>query len=208
MLYLYIVRHGQTEWNTEHRMQGWQDSDLTAEGLRRARALGERLKHTDFQKVYISTSKRTEDTAKAILGNRQVPLEKEDLFREMSLGTWEGKKHEDIEKEEPERLHAYFHQPTAYQPADGETFEELEQRVKRALQMLTDRHQSGNVLLVTHSVFILMLLNIVKKRGISEVWNSSYIHDTSLTLLTIDAAGTITIKKEGDGEHRESTVSL
>lgn len=116
MLSLYIVRHGQTEWNTEHRMQGWQDSDLTAEGLRRARALGERLKHTDFQKVYICTSKRTEDTAKAILGNRQVPFEKEDLFREMPLGPWEGKKQEDIEKEEPERLHAYFHQP-----ADGET---------------------------------------------------------------------------------------
>ncbi|MCY7919778.1 histidine phosphatase family protein [Bacillus vallismortis] len=64
MLHLYIARHGQTQWNVEKRMQGWQDSDLTELGLYNARALGERLPDIEFNQVYISPSKRTEETAK------------------------------------------------------------------------------------------------------------------------------------------------
>ncbi|MEC1652355.1 histidine phosphatase family protein [Bacillus vallismortis] len=64
MLHLYIARHGQTQWNVEKRMQGWLDSDLTELGQYNARALGERLRDNEFNQVYISPSKRTEETAK------------------------------------------------------------------------------------------------------------------------------------------------
>ncbi len=73
MLHLYIARHGQTQWNVEKRMQGWLDSDLTELGLYNARALGERLKDIELNQVYISPSKRTEETAKTILGSRRPP---------------------------------------------------------------------------------------------------------------------------------------
>lgn len=208
MLYLYLVRHGQTVWNTEKRMQGSQDSPVTEKGLRHARALGERVKDIDFQRMYTSTSKRTEDTAKAIAGTRDIPLVKDALFCEMALGEWEGKKQEEVEKTEPEQLHAYFHQPAAYKPSAGESFTELETRAKEALHMLIRRHASGHILVVSHSVFILMLLNIVKQRELTELWNSSYIHDTSLTVLAVDDNGNITIEKEGDGSHRDMIASL
>lgn len=100
MLHLYIARHGQTHWNVEKRMQGWLDSGVTELGLYNARALGERLKDIEFNQVYISPSKRTEETAKAILGSRRLPLVKDRIFREMSLGPWEGKKQEDIERDD------------------------------------------------------------------------------------------------------------
>ncbi len=64
MLHLYIARHGQTQWNVEKRMQRWQDSDLTELGQYNARALGERLKDFELNQIYISPSKRTEETAK------------------------------------------------------------------------------------------------------------------------------------------------
>lgn len=81
MLHLYIARHGQTQWNVEKRMQGWLDSDLTELGLYNARALGERLKDIELNQVYISPSKRTEETAKTILGSRRPPLVIDHIFR-------------------------------------------------------------------------------------------------------------------------------
>ncbi|MEC1615355.1 histidine phosphatase family protein [Bacillus mojavensis] len=203
MLHLYIARHGQTHWNVEKRMQGWLDSGVTELGLYNARALGERLKDIEFNQVYISPSKRTEETAKAILGSRRLPLVKDRIFREMSLGPWEGKKQEDIERDEPDLFHAYFHHPEAYRQPGCETFFDLESRVRLALQTILDSHSSGNVLLVTHFVFILMLLNIIKGRGIHDIWNSAYIHDTSLSLVEFDENGTAKLVKEGDGEHRK-----
>ncbi|MCY9034539.1 histidine phosphatase family protein, partial [Bacillus inaquosorum] len=151
MLHLYIARHGQTQWNVEKRMQGWLDSDLTELGLYNARALGKRLKDIELNQVYISPSKRTEETAKNILGSRRLPLVKDYMFKEMSLGSWEGKKQEDIERDEPDLFHAYFHHPEAYRQPGCETFFDLESRVRLALQTILDSHSSGNVLLVTHS---------------------------------------------------------
>ncbi|MFT4401251.1 histidine phosphatase family protein [Bacillus sp. SW14] len=203
MLHLYIARHGQTQWNVEKRMQGWLDSDLTELGLYNARALGERLRDIEFNQVYISPSKRTEETAKTILGSRRPPLVKDHMFREMSLGSWEGKKQEDIERNEPDLFHAYLHYPEAYRQPGCETFFDLESRVRLALQTILDSHSSGNVLLVTHSVFILMLLNIIKGRRVNDIWNSAYIHDTSLSLVEFDENGTAKIVVEGDGKHRK-----
>ncbi|MCY8123632.1 histidine phosphatase family protein [Bacillus spizizenii] len=203
MLHLYIARHGQTQWNVEKRMQGWLDSDLTELGLYNARALGERLKDIELNQVYISPSKRTEETAKTILGPHRPPLVIDHIFREMSLGSWEGKKQEDIERDEPDLFHAYFHYPEAYRQQGCETFFDFENRVRLALQTILDSHSSGNVLLVTHSVFILMLLNIIKGRRVHDIWNSAYIHDTSLSLVEFDENGTAKIVKEGDGKHRK-----
>ncbi|MDM5301428.1 histidine phosphatase family protein [Bacillus subtilis] len=203
MLHLYIARHGQTQWNVEKRMQGWLDSDLTELGLYNARALGKRLRDIELNQVYISPSKRTEETAKAILGSRRPPLVKDHMFREMSLGSWEGKKQEDIERSEPDLFHAYLHHPEAYRQPGCETFFDLESRGRLALQTILDSHSSGNVLLVTHSVFILMLLNIIKRRRVNDIWNSAYIHDTSLSLVEFDKNGAAKILKEGDGEHRK-----
>lgn len=78
------------------------------------------------------------------------------------MGSWKGKKQEDIERAEPELFHAYFHYPEAYRQQGSEMFFDFENRVRLALQTILDRHSSSNVLLVTHSVFILMLLNIIK----------------------------------------------
>ncbi|QIW79541.1 histidine phosphatase family protein [Bacillus tequilensis] len=203
MLHLYIARHGQTQWNVEKRMQGWMDSDLTELGLYNACALGERLKDIELNQVYISPSKRTEETAKNVLGSRRPPLVIDHMFREMSLGSWEGKKQEDIERDEPDLFRTYFHYPEAYRQQGSETFFDFENRVRLALQTILDSHASGNVLLVTHSVFILMLLNIIKGRRINDIWNSAYIHDTSLSLVEFDENGTAEIIIEGDGKHRK-----
>ncbi|QQS98635.1 histidine phosphatase family protein [Peribacillus psychrosaccharolyticus] len=63
MLTIYLVRHGQTEWNLTGRMQGWENSDLTPSGIIDALALGKRLKDTPIDCIYTSTSERAAYTA-------------------------------------------------------------------------------------------------------------------------------------------------
>lgn len=122
-----------------------------------------------MNQVYISPSKRTEETAKTILGPRRPPLVKDHMFREMSLGSWEGKKQEDIERDEPDLFHAYFHYPEAYRQQGCETFFDLENRVKLALQSILNSHFSGNVLLVNP---FCLYINAVKYHKGSRTINS------------------------------------
>ncbi|MCY8438563.1 histidine phosphatase family protein [Bacillus haynesii] len=202
MLTLYIARHGQTEWNIEKRMQGWEDSNLTALGLANANALGERLKGVQFQAAYSSPSGRAVDSARAMLQNRSIPFITDDRLKEISIGRWEGKTYDEIKQSDPDLLEAYFNAPETYMPDEGESFYDFEKRVSQAYEFILRRHREGNVLIVSHSVFILMLLNVLKKRPVSELWNSSYVHDTALAVVTVSEDGSVTIEREGDGKHR------
>jgi len=81
LLKLFLTRHGETVWNVEKSLQGWKDSDLTGTGVTNAIALGETLNETVFQAVYASPSKRTIDTAKLIMGNKEVPIKPDERLR-------------------------------------------------------------------------------------------------------------------------------
>lgn len=70
-LKIYFVRHGKTEWNLTGQMQGWGDSPLVSEGKNGAIAVGEALKNIKFNAAYVSPSKRTQDTARYILGQKK-----------------------------------------------------------------------------------------------------------------------------------------
>lgn len=74
MLKLYLVRHGQTEWNIQKRMQGWEDSALTEKGVNNAIALRKKLEGVEFTAAYTSTSERTIETARLIIEKRNLAI--------------------------------------------------------------------------------------------------------------------------------------
>ena len=69
---IYIFRHGETDSNIEHRMQGWLDVPLNANGVAQARALAQKLADVRFDVVYSSPSSRALDTARAVVGDQQI----------------------------------------------------------------------------------------------------------------------------------------
>ncbi|NLI88809.1 MAG: histidine phosphatase family protein, partial [Epulopiscium sp.] len=93
---LYIVRHGQTKWNKEKRMQGWADSKLTELGRKQAKLLGESLENIEFNQVVSSPLGRTRETSKLVIGDRPVELIINDNFKEMGFGSWEGQDPEEL----------------------------------------------------------------------------------------------------------------
>ncbi|WP_107838249.1 histidine phosphatase family protein [Metasolibacillus meyeri] len=201
MLKLYITRHGETIWNTQGRLQGWQDSDLTENGIKNALALGKRLKDIEFNAIYTSPSNRALQTASLIKGNRKQIIIEESNLREIFLGEWEGQTHEEVEQQHPEEYHAFWHTPHLYAPVSGESFEQLQTRVTNFLNQLLLQHNDGNILIVTHTVFIKAFLMHCKKLSIEQLWSPPFIHDTSLSIIEIDNDH-INIAMEGDIIHR------
>lgn len=205
MLTLYITRHGQTEWNTQSRMQGWADSPLTVTGVEAARQLGKRLQDVPLDAVYSSTSGRTIHTAQLIIGERTTPLiQKEDL-REINVGEWQGMLSTDIEKDYADQVKTYYEHPSQFEPTSGESFHELKERVLGAVEDIAAAHPNGHVLIVTHGVVKKCLINHFSGAQLDSLWEPPFIHGTSLTMLEID-----TDRREltmiGDMSHAEEAT--
>lgn len=202
MLTLYITRHGETVWNTQKRMQGWSDSDLTENGISNAVSLGDRMKEIKLDVIYTSPSKRTITTANLIKGEREIPIILDENLREINMGIWEGQTLSDIEQKYPIEYDAFWNTPHLYKPLNGESFAILHKRVLNAINSMQDKHSAGDILIVTHSVVIKTLLAFFKNYPLEKLWEPPFIHDTSLTIIEF-SSNKSNIVLEGDLSHRE-----
>ncbi|MEK3886654.1 histidine phosphatase family protein [Bacillus sp. FSL K6-3431] len=204
MLTLYITRHGETEWNIQKRMQGWGDSQLTENGIRNAVCLGKRLNEIDLDAIYLSPSKRTRLTAELICKDRNIPIIFDENLKEIDIGDWEGKTQSYIEENYPNEYHSFWNTPHLYTSLNGENFIDLQGRVLKSLNAIREKNTSGNVLIVTHSVVIKMLLAFFKNSPLEKLWEPPFIYDTSLTVVELREQDN-RIVLEGDLSHWEET---
>jgi broad specificity phosphatase PhoE len=200
MLYLYFVRHGQTEWNAENRIQGRQDSNLTEQGMEHANQLGESLKEVEWTAIYSSQSMRALKTAEIVKRERPLLIRQDERLMEMHLGDWEGMTMEEIKEMNPEQHDNYWNLPSRYQNETGESFEEVKERVEVFLNKILQTYESGNILILTHGVVIKMVQLIGSRLGMDQLWATPYIEGTSVTKLKIENKK-IEIQVEGDLSH-------
>jgi probable phosphoglycerate mutase len=120
---LLLIRHGETEWNVERRIQGWGNSSLTLRGIYQIERLGDRLRETPLTAVYTSDSERTRQTGRAVIGNRDLPMTSLPGLRETSWGEWEGKTAAELSAETPDlwaKFAARGHEDPGLDQADWE----------------------------------------------------------------------------------------
>ncbi|MBM7665938.1 putative phosphoglycerate mutase [Solibacillus kalamii] len=203
MLRLYLVRHGQTEWNVQKKMQGWEDSALTEKGVNNAIALRKKLEGVEFAAAYTSTSERTIETARLIIEKRNLAINTNEDLREINLGEWEGKTLDEIKDFYPEQFKYFWENPALYEPVGGETFEQLINRAIKVLNYITSKHNNGNILVITHSVILKSLLMHVNGKSVKDLWTPPFIHDTSLSIVEIENE-VYRVKSEGDISHLDS----
>jgi broad specificity phosphatase PhoE len=198
---IYITRHGETQWNTEQRIQGWSNSNLTEKGIENAKRLGESLKDVSFDLIYCSPLGRTIDTAKYILGNKSTEIVIDEHFKEMNLGAMEGMTRSDAMEAFPKEYTDLWDNPHVYEPIGGETFIELIARIKQGLDnIINDNTKTKNILLVTHTIVIKAIFVIVRDIDLEKFWNPPFIKDTSLTIIDIEN-GEMEITLEADVSH-------
>ena len=164
-------------------MQGHKDSPLTELGITQAEALAGALKDVEFEAAYSSSSRRALQTARIIVGDRDIPVVPMDGLMEIYLGIWEGLAFSEVEELYPEEYNSFSEYPQRYKPVAGESFEALVDRAGRTMETLARRHNGGNLLVVTHAVTLKAIATYVEKKEIKDIWTGAYIKQASLNLL-------------------------
>ena len=135
MTTLLLVRHGETDWNAEGRLQGHTDRPLSDYGRRQARRLAEELEGEELEAIYSSDLARAHETAEIVGERLGLPIVLEPGLREKDWGTWEG-----LNAVERDRVEFV-----------GESTEAHQERMLQVLRRIAERHPGdGRVLVVTH----------------------------------------------------------
>ena len=139
MIDLWLVRHGETDWNRELRFQGHLDAPLNALGLRQAKRLGEYLAALPPRPLLASDLLRTRQTAEPLAGQWQTPALPDSLWREQAFGVIEGLTLDEIRERHPEIVQGWRAHDPDFAPQGGESRRQFHARVMQAVQALVER---------------------------------------------------------------------
>ncbi|CAN5730507.1 histidine phosphatase family protein [soil metagenome] len=151
-----MVRHTQTDWNREGRYQGRSDRPLTDFGRARAEAVAARLRRGAYTAVVSTGLFRTDELAAAVAGEQS--MERDERWREVDHGLWEGLTHAEISTRYAEQARQRFGDFWNSRAHGGESGADLLARVEAAWQDLLCKNEGGRVLVVTHGTPIRLLL--------------------------------------------------
>jgi probable phosphoglycerate mutase len=146
-----IVRHGETSWNAEKRIQGQTDIGLDPAGLAQAEAAANWLAGTPVAALYSSDLQRAQQTAASIAVVLGLPAILLPAMRERRYGLFEGLTYAEARKQHPAQYHAFeMRVPDFALPEGGESLHQLYERVTGGLCEIVARHPGQTVVLVTH----------------------------------------------------------
>lgn len=170
---LYIMRHGKTDWNALHKLQGRTDIPLNEEGRAMAGAAREQYREVHFDICYCSPLKRAKETAQIFLEGRNIPIRYDDRLQEMSFGICEGVENSFQIPDCP--INTLFSDPTAYRAVEGgESLEELYARTGEFLKQVVEPELAAgkSVLIVGHGAMNSSIVCQVKKIPLADFWSA------------------------------------
>ncbi len=162
MTVVYLMRHGESDFNREGLFRGTLNVPLNEHGRLQAEALGRALAKVDITAVYSSPLARALDTAHAVALPHDLEVEVDDAFRNINLGQWQGKRKVDIARSYPEDWRLWTTVPEQFLPPGGESVGEVQERAWAGLVALTKRrHRDETIAVITHRSVIKTLLGAV-----------------------------------------------
>ena len=171
---LYIVRHGETDWNKMGKYQGITDIPLNENGLNQAKACGNALKDVIFDRILSSDLSRALVTAETIRGDRTTPITIDKRLRELNFGDWEAMLFSDIEERWPGLIDEMYLRPHLVKVPNGESFKDLQDRAWEGLEEFLNANDEEETLLIAcHGGTIRTLLCKLLDISISHCWNFS-----------------------------------
>jgi broad specificity phosphatase PhoE len=145
---ILLARHGESDWNHSGRWQGLADRPLTELGREQAVALAERLRDTELDAVYSSDLRRARETAEIAAAEHGLGVTALPELREVDVGSWSGLTRDEAQTRFPDGYERWIGGGEGWD--DGETYEQLGQRVVAALLRLAIAHDGGRILVVAH----------------------------------------------------------
>jgi len=170
MTKIILVKHAQTDWEKQNRIQGSLDIPLNFEGKEEARKISEELSGVKLDAVYCSPSSCSRETAEEIAGPRKLKVRKKDVLKELNYNSWEGLLLDEIKKRYAKQYKLWKSSPASGPPGHGESLHQAYDRVVSALHKIADRHKGGNVCLVSHEITIALIKCYLKNIELERLW--------------------------------------
>lgn len=171
---LYLIRHGETDWNTVKRLQGATDIPLNERGEALAQATAEGMNNIPLDLIFTSPLKRAYRTAEIIRGSRKIPIIADERIREICFGDYEGliSKSEGYSIPDPEFKFFFTKTECYHTPPNGESVEALLKRTGDFLEDLKSREdlKEKNILISSHGAAVRALLSNVEKCDVAHFW--------------------------------------
>lgn len=202
MTRVVAVRHGETDWNRDGRLQGWAPVPLNDTGREQAAAAGEWLADEyDVDRVYASDSLRTRQTTEAILERvGDLPTEFEEYWRERHLGIYQGLTYADVEERFPEfGLGESAHEAALAVPESGESLRDVADRVTGRFGRVVARHPDETLLVVTHGGPLHVLLGYAKGLSLREALGTHHQSNCAVNELIVDGDRGRSAERDADG---------
>ena len=200
MTTIYMVRHGETEWNAAHRMQGWSDIPLNERGREQAAYAARKFEDIPLDGIYTSPLKRAADTAKIIRGKRDIPLISEKGLIEINLGRWDGHTPEEMDAQYPGQYDLWRTKPGEVHIDGGETFADVQDRAYDAFLRIVQKEKGKTLLLVSHMGCLSTILFKIAGYPLNDLWKYP-IGNCALCEVDIDESGAMRITRWAEDDY-------
>jgi len=166
---LILVRHGQTNWDVESRVQGVLDIPLNADGTKEAQNISGELSKSKIHAVYSAPASCCFATACEIAFPHKVKVKKVDEFNEVNDGVWQGLLVKDVKKRYKKQYSSWKTSPVSGRPPGGESIREAYDRVIRAVHKIVDKHRDENICIVSGDMTLSIIKCHFKNLNIEEI---------------------------------------
>ncbi len=186
--HLVLVRHGETEWNRDRRIQGHTDIALSAVGHEQARRVSARLAREPIQAIYASDLLRATESAAPLGAALSLPVHTTPLLREVGFGAWEGLTISEVEARWPDEYAAWREDSVRHRPPDGELIEELQRRTLAAVAEILTAHPGERVVVFAHGGSVKATVCGLMSFPLS-TWRRLRVDNTAITRLLFGLIG-------------------
>ncbi|BCO25684.1 phosphoserine phosphatase 2 [Rhodoferax lithotrophicus] len=201
---LIVIRHGETAWNAETRLQGHTDIALNAQGLWQAGQVANALRDEAVQAIYASDLQRAWQTAQAIADTTQAPLHAHQGLRERGFGSFEGKTYAELDTLWPEDALLWRKREPDWAPPGGESLRVMRERIASTATALAQQHLGGQIVLVAHGGVLDQLYRLATGQEL-QAPRSWHLGNAAINRLLWTPEG-FTLVGWGDTSHLEAEV--
>lgn len=171
MVKLILIRHGQTEWNTTGKFQGWTDVFLSETGKKQIKKLAENFPVDHIDLLYSSDLKRAVDTAKTFSDYFGCKIQLEPAFREVCFGDWEGLTYREINEEWSHECSMFYTSPDCLKIPNGETFSEVQERAFGKIENIVSMHNDKTIVVISHGAVIRTVIAKILHMPLNFLWS-------------------------------------
>lgn len=199
---IYLIRHGETEWNKGGRYQGWTDIALSSEGLRQAELLAKRFSYMPLDALYVSPLRRALETAEPIAREKGLTPIVDEHFKEINFGEWEGHTVAELTAKYGKPYTDFFQDPFRHSmPGEG-SFQKVAERSVAGFYEIEKKHRGQRVAIVSHGGLLRVLLVSLLELDLN-MYRKMWLTNTSITMVDIAPDGNRLLMTLNDKAHLE-----